>query len=329
MLSSHWPCLIAGHESMLRLAILVTLDRVLVMDNHAHGSLTKAFWLTLAFALIEFGGGWVSGSLALFADAGHMLSDVLALGLAAVAGQVSNRTAHAGMTYGYGRASVLAAQVNGLALWFLSGWISWEAFGRLVAPPVVDAPIVMGIGMVGLLINLIVLRWLHGGASHSHHREEINIRAIWWHVMGDALGSVAAIVAGVVILGTGWMTIDPLLSFLIAAILAWGGWRLVRETTQELMEGTPEGVDTALLAKSLLEVEGIQDVHHIHLWRLPDRRVAFSAHLLVVDLTQWSVTLLRLQQRLALEGVGHATLQPELVSPARRVEACECAPPHG
>jgi len=273
--------------------------------NHHH-ALNAAFWLTAVFAVVELVGGFMSNSLALLADAGHMVSDVAALGLAMLAGRIALRPAHGQMTYGYGRAKVLAAQMNGLMLWFLSGWIVWEAVGRLASPPSVQGGMVVWIAVIGLMINLIIIRWLHG----SH---DINTRAAYWHVLGDALGSVAAIVAGGVILLTGWMLIDPILSFLVAGILAWGGWRLVRETTLELMEAVPQDIDTTATTQAMQNIEGVVGIHHIHLWRLPAGKLAMSAHIQLDKMEHWTELLPVLLEILKQQGIEHATLQPEVI----------------
>ena len=249
-------------------------------------------------------GGWMANSLALLADAAHMVSDVVALALAAIAGRIALRPAHAEMTYGYGRAKVLAALANGLGLWFLSGWIFWEATGRLASPPEVAGELVLAIAAIGLIINIVILKWLHG----SH---DMNTRAAYWHVIGDALGSVAAIVAGLVILFTGWMLIDPILSFLVAAILAWGGWRLLRETIRELMEAVPEGVNSHAIEKLMREVEGVSGIHHIHIWLTPNQKLALSAHIEIETMAEWDTTLPLLLDLLHKQGIEHATLQPE------------------
>ncbi|MDX8413313.1 MAG: cation diffusion facilitator family transporter [Mariprofundales bacterium] len=275
-------------------------------DHHHHG-LNTAFWLTLAFAIVEIVGGLTANSLALLADAGHMVSDVAALGLALLAQRIAGRAAHAQMTYGYGRARVLAAQMSGLMLWFLSSWIAWEATGRLITPPVVDGGVVLVIATVGLIINLIIMRWLHG----SH---DLNTRAAYWHVLGDALGSVAAIIAGAVIMWTGWMPIDPILSFLVAVILAWGGWRLVRETTLELMDGVPQGVDPSQIEQAIAEIAGVKRVYHIHIWKLPNDHLALSAHVQITTITDWAATLPLLLKALQHHGIDHVTLQPETES---------------
>ena len=274
------------------------------MGHNHHHSLNAAFCLTAVFAIVELVGGFMANSLALLADAGHMMSDVAAMALAMLARAIAARPAHAQMTYGYGRAKVLAAQFNGMALCFLSGWIIWEAVGRLSNPPVVQGSLVIWIAGIGLLINLIIMRWLHG----SH---DINTRAVYWHVLGDALGSVAAIIAGIVIVLTGWMPIDPLLSFFVAMILAWGGWRLVRETTLELMEAVPQDVDLDKVKEVMQCVEGVMGIHHIHIWRLPNAQLSLSAHVEVINMQSWEALLRNLNSILESQGIDHTTLQAE------------------
>jgi len=276
------------------------------MSHSHHHSLNAAFWLIAVFALVELVGGFMANSLALLADAAHMISDVVAIALAILARAIAARPAHAQMTYGYGRAKVLAAQFNGMALWFLSGWIIWEAIGRLSNPPAVQGTVVIWIAGIGLLINLIIMRWLHG----SH---DINTKAVYWHVLGDALGSVAAMIAGIVIIWTGWMLIDPLLSFLVAIILAWGGWLLVRETTLELMDAVPNELNPAVIAQSVENIDGVTDIHHIHLWRLPTGEIAISAHIRVDNMDHWPMLLEKLFEVLKLQQIDHVTLQPETV----------------
>ncbi|MDQ6984358.1 MAG: cation diffusion facilitator family transporter [Ghiorsea sp.] len=273
-------------------------------SGHNH-PLNAAIWLTAAFMLVEFVGGYLANSLALMADAGHMASDVMALGIALAAQRIAMRPAHAGMTYGYGRVKVLAAQVNGLTLWFLCGWIVWEAVGRLQHPPQVQGSMVLIIASIGLVINLVIMRWLHG----SH---DLNTRAAYWHVLGDALGSVAAIIAGAVIMLTGWMPIDPILSFFVAIVLAWGGWRLLRETTLELMEASPRHIDMDNVQQQMLRTKGVIGVHHIHIWRLPNSSYAASAHVQVQSMQDWSDISQRLNDVFKAFEIEHVTLQPEL-----------------
>ncbi len=277
--------------------------------HHNHHTLNSAFWLTALFAGVELMGGWIGNSLALLADAGHMISDVAALGLAMLAGRIAQRPAHQQMTFGYGRIKVLAAQMNGLMLWFLSGWIIWSAVERLANPPQVQGGIVLWIASVGLVVNLVMIRWLHGGHTH-----DLNLRAAYWHVIGDALGSVAAMVAGSVILLTGWMPIDPILSFVVAIILIWGGWQIIRDTTMELMEAVPSEVNPKTIRQYLQQTDGVLGVHHIHLWRLPTGALAISAHIQVTTMQIWPQILACLIAELQQQGIEHATLQPEIIA---------------
>ncbi len=266
--------------------------------------MNAALLLTAIFAAVELAGGWISGSLALLADAVHMISDVGALGLAALAQRLAARPAHAGMSYGYGRARVLAAQVNGFSLWFVAGWIAWEAVGRIHSPPQVHGALMLGIATAGLVVNIIILGWFHGG-------HDLNTRAIYWHVLGDMLGSVAAIVAGIVIVWTGWMPIDPILSLVVVLILAWGGWRLVYETTLQIMEAAPSSVDMDILEARMIAIDGVKGAHHVHVWTLPDERMALSAHVCIQTMAEWPKILPQLLSSLRGEGIAHATLQAE------------------
>jgi len=270
----------------------------------AHSPLKAALILTTLFAIIEMLGGWISGSLALLADAVHMVSDVGALALAALAQRIALRPAHAGMTYGYGRVRVLAAQANGLALLFVAGWIVWVAIERLQSPPQVQGGLMLAVAIAGLLVNVVIMRWLHGG-------HDINTRAAYWHVVGDLLGSVSAVIAGLVILLTGWMPIDPLLSFVVALILVWGGFRLVRDTTLQLMDAVPPDLDMQEIRRCMLGVDGVCDVHHVHLWLLPDGRAALSAHVQIQQMQAWPHMLGELLNALQGAGISHATLQAE------------------
>jgi len=272
--------------------------------EHSQRKLNAALLLTAVFAVVELAGGWIAGSLALLADAVHMVSDVVALGLAALAGRIAVRPAHAGMSYGYGRVRVLAAQMNGFGLWFVAGWIAWVAVGRISSPPEVQGGLMLGVAIAGLVVNIVILRWLHGG-------HDLNTRAAYWHVLGDMLGSVAAVVAGTVIVWTGWMPIDPILSLMVVLILAWGGWRLVRDTTLQIMEAAPASVDMGVLKACMAAVDGVKSAHHVHVWTLPDERLALSAHVCIRNMAEWPEILPRLLSDLRNEGIAHATLQPE------------------
>jgi len=272
--------------------------------EHSQRRMNAALLLTAVFAAVELAGGWISDSLALLADAVHMVSDVVALGLAVLAQRIATRPAHAGMSYGYGRARVLAAQVNGFGLWFVAGWIAWEAVGRIHSPPHVQGVLMLSVATAGLVVNIIILRWFRGG-------HDLNTRAVYWHVLGDLLGSVAAIVAGIVIVWTGWMPIDPILSLVVTLILVWGGWRLVRDTTLQIMEAAPASVDMDALKTCMTAIAGVRSVHHAHVWTLPDERLALSSHVCIRDMEEWPEILPQLLSGLHGEGIAHATLQPE------------------
>lgn len=242
---------------------------------HVHGDgrdarrrVALAAGLTFAFMLAEVAGGLISGSLALLADAAHMLTDAGALALAWIGFRLAERPADAARSYGFHRVKVLAAFVNGLSLVALAAWIVWEAVERLMSPGEVLGGIMLVVAIGGLMVNLFAFAILHGG-----DREDLNLRGALWHVAGDLLGSVAAIIAAGVILWTGWFAIDPILSVLVAVLVAIGGVRLVREAGHILLEGTPSGLDADMISEGLLaEVSGIESVDHVHVWSLNEAR---------------------------------------------------------
>ncbi len=277
----------------------------MVHEHHASASsLRIALLLTSSYAFIELAGGLWAHSLALLADAGHMLSDIAALSLASIANRIAMRPAHEGMSYGFGQARVLAAQLNGLGLWLLCGWIIWEAAHRLMTPNQVKGDVLLVVALLGLLINLGSLYVLHG-----HH--DLNTRAAFWHVFGDMLGSLTAIIAGIVILMTGWYPIDPILSFVVATILAWGGWKLIRETTLHLMAATPTHVNLDQIREAFEAMDGVRGLHHIHVWTLPSGETAISAHVEIADMQAWPSILATANEQLRAMDITHATLQPE------------------
>ena len=242
---------------------------------HAHGD-TKdarkrvafAAWLTFGFMAAEVAGGLISGSLALLADAAHMLTDAGALGLAWLGFRLADRPADARRSYGFHRVKVLAAFVNGLALLVLAAWIVWEAIGRLRDPAPVLGGVMLGVAVVGLLVNIVAFAILHGGDRH-----DLNLRGALWHVAGDLLGSVAAIAAAITILLTGWTPIDPVLSVLVALLVAIGGWRLAREAGHILLEGTPAGLNPVTIGEAvMMHVDGVETVDHVHAWSLNEAR---------------------------------------------------------
>jgi cobalt-zinc-cadmium efflux system protein len=233
-----------------------------------------ALILTGAFMVVEAAGGFLSGSLALLADAGHMLTDTASLALAWLAFRVAKRPGGENHTYGLVRAEVLAAFVNGLALILITIWIVYEAVTRMIQPEPVKGGLMLVVAAMGLLVNLVVLFILHRG-EHGN----LNIRGAMLHVMGDLLGSVAAIAAGAVILWTGWMPIDPILSVLVALLILRSAWHLVRESTHILLEGSPSSPTPLQIQEALgMEVDGLEEVHHIHVWSLTPEHPMITLH---------------------------------------------------
>jgi cobalt-zinc-cadmium efflux system protein len=229
-------------------------------DNSNMRRVTIALVLTGVFMIVEVVGGILAGSLALLADAGHMLTDTMALALAAVAFHVSKRPADARLTYGYQRFQILAAFVNGLSLLFIVGWILYEAFSRFVSPQQVLGKTMLIVAVAGLVVNIIAFTVLHGG-----DRENLNIRGAALHVAGDLLGSVAAIVAAVVIIYTGWMAIDPILSVAVAILILKSAWVLVKRSAHVLLEGAPEWLDMDSMQKNLVgQIPQVASIHHVH-----------------------------------------------------------------
>lgn len=266
-------------------------------------------------------GGWLSGSLALVADAVHMLTDAVALAMALLALRIARRPADDRYSYGRGRYEVLAAFVNGLALLLLAGGILIEAALRLQSPQPIAAPTMLGIAVFGFVANLASFLVLRDG------EDTLNLRGALLHVLGDLLGSAAAIVAALVILGTGWVAIDPILSALVAALILRGGWRLTRESAHILLEATPADLDPQGLAADLsASVPGVLGVHHVHAWSLTDRRTVLTLHAVLRPDSDGEAALAAIQQRLQQRfGANlHATVQIE-----REACAGPCAPPTG
>lgn len=288
--------------------------------HHAHSAsrrrMALALLLTAGYAVVEAGGGLWTGSLALLSDAGHMLTDAAALGLALFAQLVSRRPASARNSYGYARAEILGALVNSLFMLAMVGWIAFEAIGRLMNPKEVDGVGVMGIAAVGLAVNLLAA-WLLSGDSHN-----MNSRAALMHVLGDLLGSVAAIAAGAVIWLTGWKPIDPILSLLVVLLILRSTWALVLQSSHMLMEGVPAHLDLPAIGRTLAAQPGVQSVHDLHVWHLGPERVALSAHLVIDSAELWPRLLAATQALLAKDySIDHVTLQPSwrAVPPAGKV----------
>ena len=271
------------------------------------GRLLLVLVLTATFMVVEAVGGWISGSLALLADAGHMLTDVAAIGLSLVTAIIGSRPADQFKTYGYRRWEILAAFVNGAALFGIALWVVVEALRRLGNPVPIRPGILLGVAGAGLVVNLIALRILH--AAHDHN---LNTRGAYLHIMGDLLGSVAAIVAGGVIWLTGWTPADPILSIGVAVLILIGGWRLVRESTDILLEAVPAGVSMADVERRMLEVPGVEAVHDLHVWTVTSGMVAMSGHAVVPELERHPAALEGIRSAMQALRIGHVTIQLEV-----------------
>jgi cobalt-zinc-cadmium efflux system protein len=279
--------------------------------SHTHtaqnGTLLVALLLTLAFAGVEAAAGWWSGSLALLADAAHMVTDSSALGLAAAAAWLARRPPSMRHSYGLMRAEVLAALFNSLLMLVLIGFIVREAIERVGAPRDIAGGTVITVAAIGLAINLAVA-WVLSSGEHT-----LNSRAALLHVLGDALGSVAAITAGIVIVTTGWTPIDPLLSLLVAALILVSALRLLREVVHVLMEGVPLSLQLDAVGQDLAKLDGVLRVHDLHVWTLSSGTIALSAHLEIRDLADWPDILAAARQTVDTQhGIRHVTLQPEV-----------------
>jgi cobalt-zinc-cadmium efflux system protein len=275
--------------------------------HHDHGTaagLRTVAALTIAFAALEALGGWWTGSLALLSDAGHMLTDGAALVLGAFAAWVARRPPSQRLSYGLGRAEVVAALVNAGTMLVIVVALAYESIVRLKSPSPVQGATAALIAAVGLALNLWVLRRLHG--------HDMNTRAARLHVVGDALGSVAALAAGAIIALTGWTLIDPIASLTICVLIALSSVRLLRESMHALMEGVPRGLSVETIGAEMARIEGVLSVHDLHVWTLSGSRIALSAHVVVRSMGQWERMLVELQGRLHEKfGIDHITLQPE------------------
>jgi cobalt-zinc-cadmium efflux system protein len=282
-------------------------------DTHSHHApssrraLLLALFLTLLFAVVEVLAGWYSGSLALLGDAGHMLTDGLSLGIAAFTSWLALRAPSRRHSYGLGRAELLAALFNALFMIVVVVAISTAAVDRLLNPHPVEGETVTVVALIGLLINLFVA-WLL-----SRSDKNINVRAALLHVIGDLLGSVAALISGVVITVTGWNPIDPILSLVIVVLILISSLRLLRDGLHLLLDGVPFTTDLAAVGHALAGIKGVREVHDLHIWPLSAERTALSAHLVVDDFSSWMRQLTSARVMLHHEfDIDHITLQPEL-----------------
>ncbi|MEZ5362418.1 MAG: cation diffusion facilitator family transporter [Bryobacterales bacterium] len=301
------------------------------MHVHAHPHdhsvtgrrLQISLWITAAFIVIELVAGIQAHSLALLSDAGHNFTDTLALALAWAAFRWQQMPPDESRTYGYHRAGVLAAFVNSLTLVALSVWIFVESYHRFLEPRQVEETIMIVVAGAGLVVNLAVMKALHSASAH-----DLNVRSAFVHMLGDALGSVGIIVGGFVIRYTGLEWIDPLLSVMIGALILWTAFDIVRESLNILLEGLPRGLTRDDVCSALKSVDGVADVHDLHIWSLSSSEHALSCHAVIADLppSASGVILERMKHILADRfGIGHTTIQFEHLECIESAEIC-CGP---
>lgn len=264
--------------------------------------------LTGGFMIAEAAGGFLTGSLALVADAGHMLTDSIALWLAWYAFHLADRPATNRLTYGFGRAKTLIAYTNGITIFAIAVWIVYEAARRLMSPPEVLAGPMLIVALLGLAVNIAGFFILRGG-----DRGSLNMRGALLHVLGDLLGSVAAIVASIVILATGWTPVDPILSVLVAVLILSTAWSLMRAAAHVLLEGVPAELDRDGIARHLQNtIAGVREIHHMHVWSLDGSRNIATLHACLEEGTDAQATIRTIKKELASKhGIDHATVEPE------------------
>jgi cobalt-zinc-cadmium efflux system protein len=283
--------------------------------NHSHhhstakSGLMLAICLLFGFALVEAVSGWKANSMALLSDAGHSLTDGLSLLLAAFASWIASKPPSKKHSYGLGRAEVLGAWVSSLFMVLIAIFIGIEALERLKNPQPVVSPIVITVAIIGILLN-VTLAWIL-----SRTEQTLNMRAAVLHIIGDLLGSIAALISGIVIYLTGWMPIDPLLSCFIAILILISSFRLLKETLLVLMEGVPLHLDMHEVGNTMSKVEKITAIHDLHIWTLSSGRTVLTAHIELSDMHDWEVIFSQLRQLLIDDfGISHITLQPEIIT---------------
>lgn len=282
-------------------------DHAYASANAGERRLLIAFVLTLLTLLVEAFGGWLSGSLALLADAGHMLVDALALLLAWGGAYMARRPADARRSFGYARMEVLAGYTNALTQFALAAWIVYEAALRFASPVSIHSGLMLVVALAGLAVNMLVLRVI---GAHAH--DDVNVAGARLHVLGDLLGSLVAVVAALLIRYFGWLAADPVLSILVALLILVGAWNLLRRSAHILLEGTPDDMQAADVAGTIERETGIGGVHHVHVWQLAGGRCIATLHARVAADAESGAALAAIQHVLHERfGIAHATIQIE------------------
>jgi cobalt-zinc-cadmium efflux system protein len=298
-------------------------------SDHGHGlahgegggiarALSWALVITIVFMIIELVGGLVANSLALLSDAAHLLTDVGAILLSLFAYWVSRKPSTTTMSFGYHRAEILGALASGLMIWLLSGLLVYEAILRLKAPPEVNAPIVLVVAGVGFVANLLSMYVLN-----SSKKESMNVRAAYLHMLADAMGSAAAVIAGLVLMFTGWRPIDPIITIFFAILMLVSSWTLVKESVQVLMESTPGHLDPAQIQKDLVQLAGVREAHDLHVWTVATGRFALSVHLIAESEEVLTLANALLEERYSIR---HTTIQIEKPESFQSERCYDCVP---
>jgi cobalt-zinc-cadmium efflux system protein len=281
--------------------------------NHNHFStgnkLKYGLMLSLVILVAEVIGGVMSNSLALLSDAGHVFTDIIALGLSWYGVRQAQRPSDKRMTFGYHRIGVIVAIVNAVTILIIAAVILYEAYRRFQQPPEVDSVLMMSVAVIGLAVNLLVTWWLR-----KDQRSNINVRSAFWHAMGDALASVGVIIGGVIILITGQFWVDPLVSVLIGLIIVFAAWSILKEGLRVILEATPKDIDVLAMIDALKKISGVKDVHDVHVWSITPEIHALNGHVLVEDISISKSTELRSRiETIAREQfhIEHITLQME------------------
>lgn len=280
--------------------------------NHKRQNIKKlklVLSLTVLYMLAEFIGGYISNSLALMADAAHMFSDAAALGLSIFAAWLSMKPATFEKTFGYHRTEIFAAFINGVMLFVIAGFIIYEAFQRIANPPDINAPVLIFVATGGLLVNIIAARILS-----SSSKDNLNLKGAYLHILGDMLGSLGAIIAGVAIYFFDLHIFDPIISFVISALILFSATRLVSETVDILLEASPTGVNVENIHKALLDLPDVVDIHHLHVWSITSGKISLSVHI-VTESSDFQHILLSAQKLLKKDfNIDHVTIQVEPVN---------------
>lgn len=284
-------------------------------DGHSHDlrgasrrNLTSALVLIVSYMFAEIIGGILSGSLALIADAGHMLTDAASIGLALLALHFSTRPASARRTFGYRRLEILAALLNAVTLWLIAAWVVYEAYHRFTAIPDVKGEVMLTVGSIGLVVNLVAARILHRSAGHS-----VNVEGAYQHVIADLLGSIGVVVSGIFVWAFNWNIADPILSVIIGILILVGSWRLLGKVIHVLLEGVPQHVDIHRLCRKMEAVPGVASIHDIHVWSLASDYDLLTAHVLVdPEIEDRGLVRNRLREIASRDfGIRHVTFQLE------------------